>query len=188
MNALITIPFYDQPLNLIDSDGKPFVPMRPIVECMGLNWKSQQAKLQNRFSSTVAIIATVAQDGKEREMLCLPLEKLTAWLLTINPRKVKAEIRPTIERYQAESEAALWQYWTTGIARKEEIRQQMAELEAEERESFQRGSQAGKSLYIRRLEKQRNQAQLTALQHELPFIWDFAEKGADPIRNAFRRH
>lgn len=124
MNALITIPFYDQPLNLIDSDGRPFVPMRPIVECMGLNWKSQQAKLQNRFSSTVAIIATVAQDGKEREMLCLPLEKLTAWLLTINPRKVKAEIRPTIERYQAESEAALWQYWTTGIARKEEIRQQ----------------------------------------------------------------
>lgn len=178
MNALITIPFYDQPLNLIDSDGKPFVPMRPIVEGMGLNWKSQQAKLQNRFSSTVAIIATVAQDGKEREMLCLPLEKLTAWLLTINPRKVKAEIRPTIERYQAESEAALWQYWTTGIARKEEIRQQMTELEAEERESFQRGSQAGKSLYIRRLEKQRNQALLAALQHELPFIWDFAEKGA----------
>lgn len=178
MNALITIPFYDQPLNLIDSDGRPFVAMRPIVQNMGLDWKGQQAKLNNRFASVVEIIPTTGLDGKQYQMLCLPLEKLTAWLLTINPRKVKAEIRPTIERYQAESEAALWQYWTTGIARKEEIRQQMAELEAEERESFQRGSQAGKSLYIRRLEKQRNQAQLAALQHELPFIWDFAEKGA----------
>ena len=62
MNALITIPFYDRPLNMIDSDGQPFVPMRPIVEGMGLDWKSQQRRLQSRFSSTVVILTTVAQD------------------------------------------------------------------------------------------------------------------------------
>ncbi|MCF7528667.1 phage antirepressor N-terminal domain-containing protein [Neisseria lisongii] len=174
MNTLITIPFYDRPLNLIDADGRPFVAMRPIVDGMGLNWKSQQAKLQNRFNSTVAIIATVAQDGKQREMLCLPLEKLPEWLMTVNPRKVKPETRSAIERYQAESGEALWQYWTTGTAKREAIRQALAEREAEESESFQRGSRAGKSLYTRKLEKQRNQAVIAALQAQLPFIWEAA--------------
>lgn len=41
------------------------------------------------------------------------------------------------------------------IAKQDEIRREMAELEAHEAASFQRGSQAGKSLYTRKLEKQR---------------------------------
>ena len=174
MNALISIPFHQKALTLIDHHGKPYVAMRPIVDGMGLNWKGQQAKLQNRFDSTVAIIHTVAEDGRKREMLCLPLEKLTTWLLTVNPRKVKPAIRPAIERYQAESEAALWAYWTTGTARREEIRREMAELEQKETASFRRGSSAGRDLYIRKLEKQRNLAALSALQAQLPFVWEGA--------------
>lgn len=178
MNALITIPFYGQPLSLIDSDGRPFVAMRPIVKGIGLDWKGQQNKLQNRFSSVVEIIPTTGADGKQYQMLCLPLDKFPAWLITLNPRKVKPEIREAIERYQAESEAVLWQYWTTGIARRDEIHRELAELEAEERQSFRQGSQAGKSLYIRRLEKQRNQAAIAALQAQLPFIWQSIEGAA----------
>jgi hypothetical protein len=47
----------------------------------------------------------------------------------------------------------------------------MAELAADEAASFRRGSQAGKSLYTRKLEKQRNELALAALQRELPFVW-----------------
>jgi len=50
----------------------------------------------------------------------------------------------------------------------------MAELAADEAASFQRGSQAGKSLYTRKLEKQRNELALAALQRELPFVWGSA--------------
>jgi hypothetical protein len=113
MNTLISIPFHHKPLCLIDADGKPYVAMRPIVDGMGIDWKTQERKLKSRFASTVVIMPTVALDGKQREMLCLPLEKLPAWLLTINPRKVNPAIRANVERYQAESEAALWRYWTT---------------------------------------------------------------------------
>ncbi len=113
MNTLIRIPFHNKPLCLIDADGKPYVAMRPIVDGMGLNWKGQERRLKARFTSTVCILPTVALDGKQREMLCLPLDKLTTWLLTINPRKVNPAIRANVERYQAESEAALWRYWTT---------------------------------------------------------------------------
>ena len=113
MNTLISIPFHHKPLCLIDADGKPYVAMRPIVDGMGIDWKTQERKLKSRFASTVVIMPTVALDGKQREMLCLPLDKLTTWLLTINPRKVNPTIRANVERYQAESEAALWRYWTT---------------------------------------------------------------------------
>lgn len=172
MNTVINIPFHNRAITMIDHDGKPFVAMRPIVDGMGLDWKSQQRKLQSRFASTVAIMTTVAEDGRQREMLCLPLEKLPAWLLTINPKKVNPAAREAVERYQAESEAALWAYWTTGIARRDEIRREMAELEQEENKSFQRGSHAGRDLYIRKLEKQRNAAVLNALQAQLPFVWE----------------
>ena len=171
MNTLIRIPFHNKPLCLIDADGKPYVAMRPIVDGMGIDWKTQERKLKSRFASTVVIMPTVALDGKQREMLCLPLEKLPAWLLSIDPRKVAPTIRANVERYQAESEAALWNYWTTGIAQQDEIRREMAELAADEAASFRRGSQAGKSLYTRKLEKQRNELALAALQRELPFVW-----------------
>ena len=172
MNTLINIPFHSKPLCLIDADGKPYVAMRPIVDGMGLAWPPQERKLKARFTSTVTILDTVALDGKQREMLCLPLEKLPAWLLIIHPRKVKAAIRADVERYQAESEAALWNYWTIGNARRKEIRREMAELEAEEAASFGRGSQAGKSLYVRKLENQRNELIRAALQQELPFVFN----------------
>ena len=171
MNALINIPFHSKPLCLIDADGKPYVAMRPIVDGMGLAWAPQERKLKNRFASTVTILDTVALDGKQRQMLCLPLDKLPAWLLSINPRKVNPAVRAAVERYQAESEAVLWHYWTSGSARCEDIRREMAELAAEEQASFERGSQAGKSLYARKLEKQRNELALAALQRELPFAF-----------------
>ena len=171
MNTLINIPFHNKPLCLIDANGRPYVAMRPIADGMGLAWPPQERKLKNRFASTVTILDTVALDGKRREMLCLPLDKLTAWLLTINPRKVNPAIRADVERYQAESETALWSYWTTGIARRDEIRHELAELEAEDAASFERGSIAGKSLYVRKLEKQRNDMARAALQSELPFVF-----------------
>lgn len=93
MPALITIPFYDRSLTMVEHKGRPFVAMKPMVQGMGLDWKGQQAKLQNRFASTMEIISTVGADGRQREMLCLPLEKLPTWLFTINSRKVKAEVR-----------------------------------------------------------------------------------------------
>ena len=58
--------------------------MKAIVEGMGLDWKSQYAKLQgSRFGSTMAEITTVAEDGKRRLMSCLPLRKLPGWLMII---------------------------------------------------------------------------------------------------------
>ncbi|RJF02859.1 hypothetical protein D2187_29970, partial [Escherichia coli] len=44
--------------------------------------------------STITEIVMVAEDGKQRNMVSMPLRKLAGWLQTINPNKVKPEIEP----------------------------------------------------------------------------------------------
>lgn len=117
MCQIFPVPFHGDTIFCIDYQNQPFTPMRPIVENMGLDWGSQSVKLNaNKERWTVAMIATVAQDGVEREMLSMPVRKLPAWLNSINPKKVRPELRPKIELYQAESDDVLWNYWMNGKA------------------------------------------------------------------------
>jgi hypothetical protein len=102
MNNLITIPFHQQTLVAIEYDNKPYVAMRPIVENMGLSWATQRVKINEKFGSVVSIIDTTGFDGKRYEMVCLPLIKLAAFLYSINPAKVKPELRDLVIAYQEE--------------------------------------------------------------------------------------
>lgn len=117
MCILSPVEFHGDTIFCIDYQGQPYSPMRPIVENMGLDWSAQAAKFRaNKERWTVVMIATVAQDGVEREMLSMPVRKLPAWLNSINPKKVRPELRPKIELYQAESDDVLWNYWMNGNA------------------------------------------------------------------------
>jgi len=115
-DQLFPVPFHDDTLVLVDHDGTPFVAMKPVVINMGLAWEPQFTKLKERFEATITEIVMVAEDGKLREMLCLPLRKLPAWLYSVNPNKVAPELRDKIVRYQEECDEALWNYWTKGHA------------------------------------------------------------------------
>ncbi|MFR3120263.1 MAG: phage antirepressor N-terminal domain-containing protein [Proteus mirabilis] len=114
MTNTITVPFYDNELYVVEYNNEPYVPMKPIVEGMGLNWKSQFNKIKQRFKSTMVEITIVAADGKMRDMLCLPLRKLSGWMLTIYPNKVKPEIRNKVTQFQEECDDVLYRYWTEG--------------------------------------------------------------------------
>lgn len=111
-NQTVIVPFYGQELFLVSYEGEPYTPMKPIVENMGMDWKSQFTKLKQRFSSTVVEITIVAKDGKERLMTCLPIRKLAGWLYSISPNKVKPELREKVVTYQEECDDVLWRYWT----------------------------------------------------------------------------
>ncbi|MBW5405972.1 phage antirepressor N-terminal domain-containing protein [Morganella morganii] len=112
--STINVPFHGDNLYVVNYNGQPYVPMKPIVEGMGLTWQSQFEKVKQRFKSTITEIVIVAADGKERNMLCLALRKLAGWLHTISPNKVKPEIRDKVIRYQEECDDVLYEYWTTG--------------------------------------------------------------------------
>ncbi|EMA4724050.1 TPA: phage antirepressor N-terminal domain-containing protein [Proteus mirabilis] len=120
MNTISTInvPFHGNNLYVVNYKGQPYVPMKPIVEGMGLTWQSQFEKIKQRFKSTITEIVIVAADGKERNMICLALRKLAGWLHTISPNKVKPEIRDKVIKYQEECDDVLYEYWTTGEVKK----------------------------------------------------------------------
>ncbi|AXG42234.1 MULTISPECIES: phage antirepressor N-terminal domain-containing protein [Photorhabdus] len=111
----ITVPFHGDDLYVVNYNGEPYTPMKPIVEGMGMDWTGQHAKLKQRFKSTIEEIPMVAADGKTRDMVSLPLRKLAGWLATISPNKVKVSIRDKVIQYQEECDDVLYDYWTKGI-------------------------------------------------------------------------
>lgn len=116
-NALQSITFHQDTIFLVDQDGNPQIPLRPICENIGLDWASQYTKITDPESRwTVCRITTVAADGKQREMICLPLRKLNGWLMSIAPKKVSPKVKPKLVRYQNECDDVLYNYFTKGFA------------------------------------------------------------------------
>lgn len=115
---IATIEFHGAGLTTFMAYGEPHVAMRPIVEGMGLAWQSQIDKLNAQPQKfNCHHIMTVAEDGKTRSMLSMPVRKLNLWLASINPNKIRRpDIRSKVELYQEESAQALFNYWNKGIA------------------------------------------------------------------------
>ncbi|HED2323213.1 MULTISPECIES: phage antirepressor N-terminal domain-containing protein [Enterobacteriaceae] len=109
----INVPFHGNDLYVVNHNGEPYTPMKPIVEGMGMDWKSQHVKLTQRFAKGMVEI-TIPTAGGMQKMICLALRKLAAWLNTISPNKVRREIRERVIRYQEECDDVLYEYWTKG--------------------------------------------------------------------------
>lgn len=105
--------FNKQQLPVFFQNDKPYVAMKPICENIGLDWVSQHKRIQRNhiFNSTMVIMTNVAQDGKNREMLCLPLGFLNGWLMGVNVNKVKPEIKETLVKYQLECYDVLYKHF-----------------------------------------------------------------------------
>ncbi|EDS7006388.1 phage antirepressor Ant [Salmonella enterica subsp. diarizonae] len=115
--STINVPFHGAVLYVVNHNGEPYTPMKPIVEGMGMDWASQFTKMKQRFkTSIVKITMQLPGDEQRREILCLALRKLAGWLQTISPNKVKPEIRDKVIKYQEECDDVLYDYWTKGKA------------------------------------------------------------------------
>ena len=113
-----TISFNNQSLITVEQNGNHYVAMKPICENIGIDWRAQRQRIvrDEVLCSTVVIITTVAEDEKNRQMLCMPLKKLNGWLFSINPEKVRADLREKVIQYQEECFEALYNYWYFGKA------------------------------------------------------------------------
>ncbi|EMN7461257.1 phage antirepressor N-terminal domain-containing protein [Salmonella enterica subsp. enterica serovar Newport] len=111
------VPFNGQQIITAMAAGVAYVAMKPIVENLGMSWGTQQQKLMKCLDKFNCIhMNMVAADGKLRKLLCLPLKKLNGWLFSINPEKVRADIRDKLIQYQEECFTVLHDYWTKGKA------------------------------------------------------------------------
>ncbi|MEG8916718.1 phage antirepressor N-terminal domain-containing protein [Klebsiella pneumoniae] len=111
------VPFNGQQIITAMAAGMAYVAMKPVVENLGMSWSTQQTKLMKQLEKFNHVhMNMVAADGKLRKLLCLPLKKLNGWLFSINPEKVRADIRDKLIKYQEECFTVLHDYWTKGVA------------------------------------------------------------------------
>ncbi|MGI8154162.1 phage antirepressor N-terminal domain-containing protein [Escherichia coli] len=109
------MPFNGQQILTAVAAGVTYVAMRQIVENIGIDWTGQSVKLRKmKDKFNCRDISMVAADGKLRKLLCIPLKKLNGWLFSINPEKVRADIRDKLIQYQEECFSVLHDYWTKG--------------------------------------------------------------------------
>ncbi|PWG13952.1 hypothetical protein DF268_08795 [Streptomyces sp. V2] len=97
-------------------DGEPHVVFRPAVEAIGLDYSSQLRKLRDRSWANRRDIPTVAEDGKNRQMVAVDVRTFLMWLATVNENKVADGVRQTLVAYQQETTIAVNAYWTQGGA------------------------------------------------------------------------
>ncbi|HEA0344797.1 TPA: phage antirepressor N-terminal domain-containing protein [Salmonella enterica] len=130
------VPFNGQQIITAMAAGVAYVAMKPIVENLGMSWTTQYRKLMAAAKKSNHIhMNTVDKDrdahmstpskfgccdiaipskGGIQKMLCIPLKKLNGWLFSINPEKVRADIRDKLIKYQEECFTVLHDYWTKG--------------------------------------------------------------------------
>lgn len=120
------IPFRSKELLLVERDGSPFVPMKPVVEGMGLSWAAQTVKLNSNKSRWGVSIIEIPSASGDQSYLCLPLRKLFGWLMSIHANKVKPELRANVIAFQEECDEALWSYWNRGASSASSKRQPKA--------------------------------------------------------------
>lgn len=109
--TLSAVPFHGDTIFCTTYQNQPYTPMKPIVENLGLAWEAQSRKIRENGKRWGMIMMIIPSSSGDQEMVCLPVRKLPAYLLTINPKKVSEKLREKIIRYQEESDDVLWNYW-----------------------------------------------------------------------------
>lgn len=116
-SSIASVDFHGNSLMTIrDDNGTVFVAMKPIVDWLGLSWGSQWTKLRQNKGKYGCFDIKTPSNGGEQTTVCIPLTKLNAWLFSVNPEKVRKDIRPNIIRYQEECAFVLYEYWHKGQA------------------------------------------------------------------------
>ena len=156
MKDLIKVEFYGDELLMVEHHGEPYVALKPICQNLGVDLMGQWRKIsQDEKRWQPVKLSVKAQDGKLREMLCIPLRKLPAWLMSISPSKVKPEIREKLVRYQEECDRVLWEYWSRMRGSPPPARATEEEGDEDPGELYRRADELARELQaIRKLEEE----------------------------------
>ncbi|MEN2424712.1 phage antirepressor N-terminal domain-containing protein [Chromobacterium vaccinii] len=92
-------------LGLLTAKAEKYVPLKPVVEALGLDWSAQYRRVQRCpvLSKGVAMMATTGGDGKQYKMQCLPLGRTGFFLAGLDTsRIVDVEKRELVIAFQEE--------------------------------------------------------------------------------------
>jgi hypothetical protein len=100
------VDFYEDAITAVRlKDGRVFVPVRPIVESLGVDWNGQRRRI-NRDAvlstklATVDVTSTEGERQVRRGVLCLPLDYISGFLFGINASRVRGDLQAKVIQYQ----------------------------------------------------------------------------------------
>ncbi len=101
------------------SDGELYVALRPITDFLGLAFSPQRRRVlrDETLSERVRGVLMTAADGRQRTLLCVPLDLLPGWLFGVTPSQAKPEVREKLKRYRADCFRVLWEAFKGETAR-----------------------------------------------------------------------
>jgi hypothetical protein len=108
----IKVPFHGSNLFILNHNGEPYVSMKSIVEGIGLDWRTQARKLRSNSGRWGVVMMTTPSTSLNSQATCLPLRKLFGWLQTLQPNRIREDIRDKVIQYQNECDDVLWKHWT----------------------------------------------------------------------------
>ena len=117
-NALVPVPVpgTDRPIMAIEHNGKPFVPLRPMCEAIGVDVDGQRRKLDQAGWARTELISVRDSAGRMQKAVALDADHVPMWLATIQVSRVAEAARPVLIAYQREAATALRDYFYRGVA------------------------------------------------------------------------
>ncbi len=105
------VDFYGDDIPVAEAlDGELYVALRPITDFLGLAFSPQRRRVlrDETLSERVRGVLMTAADGRQRTLLCVPLDLLPGWLFGVTPSQAKPEVREKLKRYRADCFRVLW--------------------------------------------------------------------------------
>jgi hypothetical protein len=100
---------------LVIENGEKRVAIKPICQALGIDPDSQRKKLTtDPILSSVTVLSTATgSDGKQYEMVTIPLKFVFGWLFRIDSRNVNEAARDSVLKYQLMCYEALYDYFSS---------------------------------------------------------------------------
>lgn len=90
----ISIEYAGLTLPVVKNDaGIECVPLKPIAELFGLEWSRQHKRIQEEWTSEflgVCVVHTYYAGEQKRAMVCIRLDRVAAYLMSLSPAKIHA--------------------------------------------------------------------------------------------------
>lgn len=152
---LIKVNFKSDKLDIIEENQS--IVVKDICEHIGLKFRTQYEKIKADDSYESELIKVQTRGGLQ-EVFTIPLSKLNGWLFSINPNKVKPEVKQKLIEYKKECFNVLNNYFNQGIAinhraSESDMQKILSELENQKQE----------------IKKLKNQLSLQDTQKQNPF-------------------
>lgn len=118
------VAFYEDELTAIRAaDGRIYVSLTQMCDALGIDTQGQQRRINRsgvleRGLRWVDILSTQLRDGKEysqrRRAQVLRVDLVPFWLAGVRSKSVREDVRPKLERFQAEAADVLWEAFQEG--------------------------------------------------------------------------